>query len=386
MQRVPVKPEMLRWARERAGLSVEELEKAFPRLREWDAGDALPTLKQLQQYAKRTWTPFGYFFLPEPPDMTLPIPDFRTVGDQRPKMPSPNLLETVHTLQRRQDWMREFLLQENTEPLAFVGSVTLQDRPERVAQDMREMLGITEGWAREHATWTDALLDLRLRVEDAGIVTAWNGVVGNHTRRTLDVKEFRGFVLADKIAPFVFVNTSDAKAAQMFTLVHELAHLWLGRDGVLNLEALQPADNETERFCNRVAAEFLVPKVEMEGLWLDVVNDSEPFQRIARHFKVSPLVAARRALDLGLIQRENFIEFYESYLENDRRRLALQRKKGGGNFYLTAPLRLGRPFAEAVVRATREGKLLYRNAYQLTGLHGKTFDTLAQKLSGEMIG
>lgn len=386
MNRVHIKPKMLQWARERAGLSVEDLGKAFPKLSEWESGEQMPTLKQLQSYAKRTWTPFGYFFLPEPPDTSLPIPDFRTVGDQRPKMPSPNLLETVHTLQRRQDWMREFFLQEGAEPLAFVGSVSLQDSPERVAGDMREVLGITQGWAGDHSTWTDALLDLRLKVEDAGIVTAWNGVVGNHTRRVLDVKEFRGFVLADKIAPFVFVNTCDAKAAQMFTLVHELAHLWLGRDGVLNLDALQPTDNETERFCNRVAAEFLVPQVEMQGLWREIENDPEPFQRIARHFKVSPLVAARRALDLGLIQRADFFEFYEAYLENDRRRLALQRKKSGGNFYLTAPLRLGRPFAEAVVRATREGKLLYRNAYQLTGLHGKTFDTLAQKLSGEIAG
>ncbi len=277
------------------------------------------------------------------------------------------------------------MIEEGEDPLAFVGSVNKQSSPYDVAAKMREELGIGPGWARDHNTWTDALLDLRFKAEDAGVVTTWSGVVGNHARRTLDVEEFRGFVLADEYAPLVFINTCDAKAAQMFTLVHELAHLWLGSDGVLNMEALQPANNETERFCNSVAAEFLVPEAEFRVLWLQAKDAPDPFQVVARHFKVSPLVAARRALDLKYITRTAFVEFYEAYIQDDRRKLARQRKKGGGDFYLTAPLRLGRPFAEAVVRATREGKLLYRNAYQLTGLHGKTFDKMAQKVGGEML-
>ena len=380
MTRVQIQPEMLQWARERAEKSVDDLSSAFPKLIAWEEGTTMPTVKQLENFAKRTWTPFGYFFLNSPPEEKLPIPDFRTVGDQRPLRPSPNLLETVHTLQRRQEWLRDYLIEDGAEPLAFVGCVDQTADPLQVAQNMRTIFNIGPGWAEVHRTWQDALRDLRHRVEDAGVITAWNGVVGNNTRRTLDVDEFRGFVLTDEYAPVVFINTNDAKAAQMFTLAHELAHLLTGSDGVLNLNALQPADYDVERFCNRVAAEFLVPAVEFRAAWPDASFEDEPFKELARKFKVSPLVAARRTLDLNFITRDEFFSFYNDYVQKARLN---NRSTSGGNFYATAPLRLGRPFAKAVIRATREGKLLYRNAYHLTGLHGKTFDTLAKKLEVE---
>lgn len=385
MTRVPVQPNMLKWARERVDLTPDDLRKSFPKIDEWEEGRTLPTLKQLEEFAKKTWTPFGYFFLKNPPEEKLPIPDFRTARDRQLHKPSPNLLETVHIMQRRQAWLRDYFIEEGFDPLPFIGSNDTDDEPEDVAGRMRQSIGIAEGWAAHNRTWTDALFDLRYKVEDAGIVTVWNGVVGNHTRRKLDVDEFRGFVLTDDYAPLVFVNSRDAKAAQMFTLVHEIAHLWLGKTGVLNFDDMQPADNETEKFCNVVAAEFLVPQAEMKAAWDDSKTMDEPFQQIARHFKVSPLVAARRALDLRYIDRETFFTFYNAYMEDDRRKLARQRKQPGGDFYATIPLRLGRPFAEAVVRATKEGKLLYRNAYQLTGLHGETFDKLAAKLKAEML-
>lgn len=363
-------------------MSIDDLSSAFPKLRAWEDGTAMPTLKQLENYAKRTWTPFGYFFLINPPEEKLPIPDFRTVEDKKPLRPSPNLLETVHTVQRRQEWLRDYLIEDGAESLPFVGSFDISADPLAVALNMRNTFGIDPGWAEVHRTWQDALRDLRHRVEDAGVITAWNGVVGNNTRRALDVDEFRGFVLSDKYAPIVFINTNDARAAQMFTLAHELAHLWVGSDGVLNLNAMQPADYAVERFCNHVAAEFLVPEAEFRAAWPEVSSSEEPFRELARKFKVSPLVAARRALDLNYITRNDFFGFYNYYVRNERQKNR-SRNKSGGNFYLTAPLRLGRPFAEAVIRAAREGKLLYRNAYQLTGLHGKTFDALARKLESE---
>lgn len=371
---------MLRWARERADLTIADLLKPFPHLAEWEEQRTQPTLRQLEDYARRTWTPFGYFFLPTPPEEKLPIPDFRTLSDQKLHRPSPNLLDTVYALQRRQAWLRDYLIEEGDDPLWFAGSASVQQDPDAVAGQMREILGLGAGWANEHATWTEALLDLRLKVEDAGIVTSWSGIVGNHTRRVLDVEEFRGFVLADEYAPFVFINTCDAKAAQMFTLVHELAHVWLGKAGVVNMDAMQPANNDTERFCNRVAAEVLVPQPEMEKAWAAAQNKPAPIEVVARRFKVSQLVVARRALDLGYMYRNDFFDFYNAYIEDDRRLQARRHEHPGGNFYATAPMRLGRPFVDAIVRAAREGKLLYRDAYQLTGLHGKTFDTLSRKV------
>jgi len=380
MNRVYVKPALLRWARERAGLSEKDLLKTFPKLQEWETEISAPTLRQLETYAQRTWTPFGYFFLTEPPEEKLPIPDFRTVRDTPIHRPSPHLLEMVFTMQRRQAWLRDFLIEEQADPLAFVGSVSLRNDTVAVAAQMRDKLGITSDWARHFGTWGEALLALRDDIEELGVVTTWSGVVGNNTRRKLDVKEFRGFVLPDEYAPLIFVNSADAKAAQMFTLVHELVHVWLGSGGVSNLEALQPSDNRVEKFCNRVAAEFLVPVHEFEILWIRAKDTADPFQVIARRFKVSPLVAARRALDLNCISKQIFFDFYSAYMDEDRRRR--NARPSGGDFYRTNDLRLGRPFSEAIAHAVQDGRLLYHNAYQLTGLQGKTFDRFVGRLTG----
>ena len=382
MSRVEVRPELIRWARERSGLPTDVLAERFPKFEQWESGEAAPTLKQLEDYAKKTLTPFGYFFLDEPPEEKLPVPDFRTIKDRGLRRPSPNLLETINTMQRRQDWMREYLQEQGVDPLPFVGSVTLSSSTKDAARRIREVLRMSDGWAREHTTWTAALLALRRAVEAAGVIVVINGVVGNSNRRKLDPDEFQGFVLCDKYAPLLFINGSDFKAAQMFTLAHELAHLWLGREGVFDLPDLQPADNDVERFCNGVAAELLVPAFELSTVWPRVQRADNPFQALASRFKVSPIVAARRALDLQLITRPEFFAFLNHYRENERRRDAIKKaaEAGGGDFYLTQEVRIGRRFGEAVIRAARNGRLLYRDAYNLTGLHGQTFDRFAEGL------
>jgi len=215
-------------------------------------------------------------------------------------------------------------------------------------------------------------------MENVGILVVVNGIVGNNTHRTLDPDEFRGFVLVDDYAPLVFVNNADSKAAQMFTLAHELAHVFFGSSAAFDLREMQPANEPTELSCNRVAAEFLVPESELRQIWPFVKNDPEPFQTIARQFKVSVLVAARRALDLALINREAFFQFYDDYLSDEHRKAV--RQESGGDFYANQNFRVGRLFASTVVRATQEGKLLYSEAFQLTGLYGKTFDHYVNSL------
>jgi Zn-dependent peptidase ImmA (M78 family) len=204
-----------------------------------------------------------------------------------------------------------------------------------------------------------------------------NGVVENNPHRPLDVEEFRGFVLSDSHAPVIFINGTDAKAAQMFTLVHELAHLWLGQGGVSSFREMLPSNNEVEIFCNKVAAEFLVPAREMQDAWDEMKHRDDPFGRVARLFKVSPVVAARRALDMGLVSRRNYFEFYEHYRTESAARKA--KAAGGGNFYLTMGVRLGKRFPAAVYSAAKEGRLQYREAYQLTGLSGATYDRFGRE-------
>jgi Zn-dependent peptidase ImmA (M78 family) len=196
------------------------------------------------------------------------------------------------------------------------------------------------------------------------------------------VKEFRGFVLVDEYAPLIFINGADGKAAQMFTIAHELAHIWTGTSAAFDLSEMQPANQDMELLCNRIAAEFLVPEEELVELWGDVSNHPNKFQILAKHFKVSSIVSARRALDLLMITREEFFEFYNFNIQNEFQRS--QESEGGGDFYLNQNYRIGRRFAEAIFNSAKEGRLSYNTAYKLTGLKAETFGNYAKQLGIEV--
>lgn len=333
---------------------------------------------QLQDFAIATSAPLGYFFLPEPPVERLPIPDYRTVSDSVVRQPSGDLLDTIHLMQQRQEWLRDTLIEQEAEPLGFVGSGTLKDVPEAIGQEMRAMLGLDGGWAREVRTWKQAVTELRRAIESIGVMAVINGIVGNNTHRKLDVGEFRGFALSDRYAPLIFVNGADWESAKMFTLAHELAHIWLGQGALSGFERLMPIYNEIEVFCNTAAAEFLVPQRELREFWPTARRTENPFAAVARCFKVSPIVGARRALDLRLITRDSFFDFYEEH--RARHQGSRRKDAGGGDFYKNQNTRIGARFATEVMRATKEGRLLYRDAYRLTGLHGATFARYAKYL------
>ncbi|MBL8392198.1 MAG: ImmA/IrrE family metallo-endopeptidase [Candidatus Accumulibacter sp.] len=378
MTRVPVKPELLRWACARSRIDELDLSVRFPQVDAWERGEKQPTIKQLEAFAKATHTPLGYFFLPEPPVERLPIQDFRTVGEDVAR-PSADLLDTIFAMQRRQDWLREERRDGAAEPVEFVGSARLSDDPEAVGREMRRVLGLDDGWAADVKTWTEAVGELRRRTEKLGVIAVINGVVGNNSARKLDVHEFRGFALTDSYAPLIFVNGAGAKSAQMFTLAHELAHVWLGRDGegLSGFEGIFPGDQRIERFCDRAAAEFLVPAGELKKKWPTAKLEDDLFERLARHFKVSPIVAGRRAMDLRLVGRDVFFKFYKDYTQRERDRV---KTAGGGDFYNTQNTRLGESFALAVMRAALAGRLSFKEAYDLTGLRGGTFQEYGRRL------
>lgn len=382
MIRINVEKELFKWASDRSGLPREVLEKKFPKLSDWEEGEVKPTLKQVEAFAKTTHTPLGYLFLSEPPEEELPIPHFRTLNDKYEYSPSPEFIETINTMRQRQDWYREFLIDQGQNTLEFYGSATQNDDYKQIAQNIRTILGLERNWATKYRTWTDALRQLRLAIEEARILVVINGVVGNNTSRKLDVREFRGFVLADEYAPLIFVNGSDSKAAQMFTLAHELAHVWFGSSAAFDLRELQPAEDPIEKACNKIAAEFLVCENELKEIWRTVKLEEQRYDKLAKHFKVSVLVVTRRLLDLGFITKKQFLDFYQEYL-NDERRKVTSKSGGGGNFYENQNMRIGYRFGEAIVQAAKEGKLEYYEAYKLTGLYGKTFDRYVKNLYGE---
>jgi len=376
--RVQVSPKLLRWACKRSRIDEFELDVRFPQLEDWERGEKKPTLKQLETFAKATHTPIGYFFLPEPPVERLPIQDFRTVREGSSR-PSADLLDTIYAMQRRQDWLREERREGEGEPLDFVGSARLADEPEAAGREMRRFVGLDDGWASEVKTWTEAVGELRRRIERLGVIAVINGVVGNNTSRKLDVQEFRGFALTDPYAPLIFVNGADAKSAQMFTLAHELAHVWLGREGegISGFEGIFPGNQRVEKFCDRAAAEFLVPAAELRRVWPAVKQERDVFEQLARQFKVSPIVAGRRAMDLRLIGRDTFFNFYSEYTQRERERT---KASSGGDFYNTQNTRLGATFALSVMRAALEGRLSFKEAYDLTGLRGGAFQEYGRRL------
>ena len=376
---VAVKPELIRWAIDRSGLSTEYLLTKFSKLEEWKRGERQPTFRQLEDFAKRTMTPFGAMFLDSPPKEELPIPDFRTKNEAPLRRYSPNLLDTIQTMQQRQSWMREWLADEGAMPLAIVGHANVTANFKTLAQTIRKHLDLDVAWGESQANWEDALDILRKAIERVGIIVFSNSVVGLNNHRPLDPDEFRGFVLIDTVAPVIFLNDADSKSARIFTLVHELVHVWLGQDGVFNLDRMMPANEDVERYCNRVAAEFLIPGHKLTERWEAANATEKPFHTIAKWFKVSPVVAARRAIDLKLISKAEFFRFYEQDQADWRKRRELDRKKSsGGNFYATQNVRLGGRFSAAVVQAAKEGRMLYQDAFRLTGMKGQTFHVYAE--------
>ena len=375
--RVEVKPELLRWVRERAGLPVDALVHRFPKYAEWESGNARPTLRQLERLAKATRAPVGFFFLSEPLDEAIPIPDFRTVGSGPLRRPSPDLLDTVYLCQQRQDWYRDFARMEGEEPLPFVGSASPASDIEEVATDIRAVLRLDLEERRTIPTWTEALRRFVEAADGIGVLVMVSGIVRNNTRRGLDPDEFRGFALVDDLAPLVFVNGADTKAAQMFTLAHELAHLWLGQSALSDSRPdLLPA-HDVEAWCNRVAAELLVPLAVLREEYRKGEHLPAALARLARRFKVSTLVILRRIHDAGGLTRGQFRQAYDAELE----KLKAVPRGGGGSFYPTQTARVGKRFARAIVVSTLEGGTSFTESFRLLGVKKtSTFDELARRL------
>ncbi len=372
--RVEVRPELLRWARERAGLSVAHVVRRLPKFAEWESGTRQPTLKQLEAFARLTHAPIGYLFLPSAPEEAVPIPDFRTVADGGVKRPSPDLLDTIYACQERQTWYREFATAEGLTGPLFVGSLSLETDVTTAAASMHSALGF-DVRDRRTGTWEDALRRLVEQADASGVMVMASGVVGSNTHRVLAPGEFRGFALVDQLAPLIFINGADTKSAQMFTVVHELAHIWLGQSALSDVQPERVPTSSVERWCNRVAAEFLMPAEAVLGEYRPGSALPAESQRLARVFKVSTLVVLRRLHDVGLLSRETMWTEYEAEVE----RLRAVPRSSGGDFYNTLPIRVSRRFARALIAQTLEGQALYRDAFRMLGIaKADTFNEFAR--------
>lgn len=378
--RVPVKPAMLQWAMDRACKDPADLEHRFGKLAEWMAGDAQPTLKQLEGFAKATHAPLGYFFLNKPPQEPVPIPDFRTIAGKGVGRPSPELLDTIHDCQRRQEWYQRYARSSGLEPVAFAGTAKLTDDPETISGRMRKLLGFSVAERASFPTYENALKQFRQQAEDAGVLVMASGIVGSNTHRPLDPDEFRGFALADDLAPLVFVNGKDTKSAQMFTLAHELAHLWLGESALSDAVPRAVPTQRVEAWCNAAAAELLVPMDDLRMARDPSASVQKEIKHLKKRYKVSSLVVLRRLLDGGFISRKSFETAYDAELA----RLAQEGTSSGGDFYRTTLSRVGERFARAVAVSTLEGRSTFTEAFGLLGFNNiKTFRDLSAQVGVE---
>lgn len=384
MNRAAINPALLKWARERAALSdaqvAQKLGVKEEVLHQWEAGVEQPTLRQAQELAHNLHIPFGYLFLSTPPQTAAPIADFRILPQAQRGRFSLELEDTLNDALRKRDWLREWRLQEGADPLPFVGRFQPDSSFRIVAENIREVLDIPRFPPSNVRSWEAHLRFLISRAEAAGILLLQNSVTLGDNRRPLSVEEFRGFTLVDSYAPVIFINTRDTVAGRIFTLAHELAHLWTGTEGISNSDpTAADGEPEIERFCNQVAAELLVSREEFLRKWqVDGENDPlEKAQNMAVAFRVSVFVILIRAREQGLIASE---VFQRAYAQAAQQVTPPQKDhESHADFYMVWRTRNGRVLVNEMLQALRQGNVLYREAAQLLNVRPQTLEGAMEK-------
>lgn len=369
---------ILRWARVRADLSVDALAKkigtAVANLEAWEAGEKKPTFIQAQSYARFTHVPFGYLFLNAPPEDTTPIPDLRTVDGKRRENFSIELKDTIQWVFIRQEWYRDYLKSQEHEHNPYVGRFREDADVSLIVKDMRTVLALESKPIR--GTFEDYFSLLINSIEKIGVLVMRNSIVSNNTSRPLSVEEFRGFAISDKLAPVIFINTADCPEARLFTLMHELAHIWIGSTGVSDGS---PGNHRgVEKLCNAVAAEFLAPEAEFLPAWNKEIHWISNVQFLAKKFHVSEWVTARRALTFQLISNDQYGRFIAEKLEQHRKR----QKSGKPTYNRLQTGRLSKSLAQAVASEALSGRMLYRDAAKLIGIKPEKILSYSKKELG----
>ncbi|WP_026602720.1 helix-turn-helix domain-containing protein [Methylomonas sp. 11b] len=354
---------MLTWARERSGVTVSEFARkcgvSLDKLSEWESGHRSLTFKQAMTYAEKAHIPFGYLFLAQPPIDELPIPDLRTIEGQTNRRLSAELLDLIKLMQQRQEWYKDYLQQHLVGPNPIVGRFAVKDGVTAIVRDIRTELGV--GNHPQRGNWEDYYRDLVNRIESVGVLVMRQSDVGHYTR-PLRVEEFRGFAIADNYAPIIFVNHADALGARLFTLVHELCHIWIGQSGIS--DASTQTHRAEEILCNAVAAEFLVPATEFQTIWRHGLDNWQSnLATLESHFHVSTWTLARRALALNYITQDE----YQRYINAQQAAYRDRDDSGGPGYYRTKKAQISQRFSRAVVSEALSGQLLLREASQLLG-------------------
>ena len=391
-----VNPEILIWARKTAALSLEEAAKALgindaygqtatERLEELERGDRFPSRPQLLKMAKKYRRPLLLFYLSKPPEKGDRGQDFRTLPDAGSPHLNSNLDALIRGIKSRQSLVRSLLEDEESSALPFVGSVTNREDVHGLAERISKALDFHRNSFQKTGSKEKAFAYLRGCIESNGIFVVIVGDLGSHQTR-FPVKEFRGFAIADPIAPFAVINPQDAKIAWSFTALHEVVHIWLGTTGISG----PSSDNRTERFCNDVASEILLPSSELsqfsnlnrltfEALMVGV-SDFARERNISRSMVAYKLMR-RNQIDRTIWQRLAY-EFQREWMEaRAKARKSDGASSDGPSYYVVKRHRLGKPLVGLVKRSLDDGSVTPTKASQILGVKPGNVNSLVKDTS-----
>jgi Zn-dependent peptidase ImmA (M78 family) len=386
-----VNPEILTWTRQTAGLTVEDAARKLDfkdtrsgtgvqRLEAYETGQGVPTRATLVKMSKAYRRPLLTFYMTAPPREGDRGEDFRNVADRQPNA-QPLVDALVRDVRARQSMVRSILEdEEEAEPLPFVGSMQMEMGVGAVLAAMRRTIGVDLADFRAQASPEGAFALLRNGVEAAGVFVLLIGNLGSH-HTAIDVEAFRGFAVADPIAPFVIINDQDAKSAWTFTLLHELCHLWLGTTGVSGLFS----DAAIERFCDDVAGSFLLPANELTGAGITahttVDEASRLISRFAEERHLSRSMVAYRLQRAGILSNEAWRILVRRFRDQwragrDAQREQDRKKDSGPNYYVVRRHRLGSALLRFVSRNLSDGSLTPTKAGKVLGVKPRSVEPL----------
>ena len=368
MARVNIRPNVNKtvfsWAISRAGLTENDALKSYPQFTQWESGEISATVKQLKDFSQKFHFPFGYFFLNSIPEQSTTIPMFRSF-EETTATEDFNVQEFIKILSERQTWVAEYLKENGAEKNKAVGRYKTEDDVKTIKNGILSFFDLSDGWQLSFKKPEEAIKHIVSLLEENNIFVTFNSVVNFDAHRPISIKLCRGFCLVDDYAPFIFINSSDSKKAQLFTLIHEIAHIFISFSSGYGDFGIEEIGNSKERLCDRIAAEFLVPT----DLFIENSQASSN-EELSAMYKASEIVILRRKLECGLISKEVFFAMYNQLPKFHKN------NSGGGDFYLAAPNRIGRKLLRCLNNAMMERKLTPLEVYHLAGVKGDTFAKL----------
>ncbi|HEY59704.1 MAG TPA: ImmA/IrrE family metallo-endopeptidase [Anaerolineae bacterium] len=387
-----VNPDILCWARETAGLTLEETShklgireargvSSVERLAALETGKKEPTRPMLMKMAKRYRRPLLVFYMAEPPRKGNRGQDFRTLPEGYSETSNALVDTLIRNIQVRQSIIRSALEdEEEAEPLSFVGSMNISDGVNSLVESIKETINIDLGKFRSQHSLEDAFKYLRSKVETAGVFVLLIGDLGSH-HTAFDLEVFRGFALSDEVAPFIIINDRDSRAAWSFTLIHELVHVWLGQTGISGTNS----EKDIEQFCNKVASEFLLPEADMVYLNLENVFDFEEMKTLISDFanarNLSSSMVAYNLYLKGKISKDSWLQLNSAYRSlwqeaRAKKRKKAREEKGGPTYYVVRKHRLGENLIAFVQRMMAGGTLTTSKASKVLGVAPKNVHKL----------